>query len=40
MRNDNLIDIVTAVRNDASEEELKELFILANQKREPFNKST
>jgi len=40
MRNDNLIDIVTAVRNNASDEDLKELFIRANLKREPFNKSS
>lgn len=38
MRNDNLVDVLTPMRNRASDEELIELFKLANQKREPYNK--
>jgi cyclic pyranopterin phosphate synthase len=38
MRNDNLVDILGAVRKGATDEELKELFIQANQEREPYNK--
>jgi cyclic pyranopterin phosphate synthase len=38
MRNDNLIDILTPMRNGASDNELTELFKLANQKRQPYNK--
>jgi cyclic pyranopterin phosphate synthase len=38
MRNDNLTDILTPIRNGATDEELKELFLKANQLREPFNK--
>jgi cyclic pyranopterin phosphate synthase len=38
MRNDNLTDVLTPIRNGASDEELKELFVKANQLREPFNK--
>jgi cyclic pyranopterin phosphate synthase len=38
MRNDNLIDILTPMRNEASDNELTELFKLANQKRQPYNK--
>ncbi|RLI42543.1 GTP 3',8-cyclase MoaA [Candidatus Bathyarchaeota archaeon] len=37
MRNDNLVDILTPMRNGASDEELIKLFKLANQKREPYN---
>ena len=40
MRNDNLIDILTPIRNGANDEELKSLFIRANQIREPYNKSS
>jgi cyclic pyranopterin phosphate synthase len=40
MRNDNLIDILTPMRQGASDEELKTLFMRANQVREPYNKST
>lgn len=40
MRNDNLVDLLTPMRNGASDEELKELFALANQKRESYNKNT
>lgn len=39
MRNDNLIDILTPIRHSASDEELKQLFVRANQIREPYNKS-
>jgi cyclic pyranopterin phosphate synthase len=39
MRNDNLVDILTPTRQDASDEKLKALFIHANQLREPYNKS-
>jgi len=39
MRNDNLVDILTPLRNGASDEELTELFRSANLKREPFNKN-
>jgi GTP 3',8-cyclase len=37
MRNDNLIDILTPIRQGATDEELKELFVKANGLREPFN---
>lgn len=40
MRNDNLIDILTPLRNGASDEELTMLFMRANQIREPYNKTT
>jgi len=40
MRNDNLTDILTPIRDGASDEELKELFMKANSLREPYNKST
>ncbi|MGQ9624967.1 MAG: GTP 3',8-cyclase MoaA [Candidatus Bathycorpusculaceae bacterium] len=39
MRNDNLVDVLTPMRNGASDKELTELFKLANQKRQPFNKN-
>ncbi|MGZ4850530.1 MAG: GTP 3',8-cyclase MoaA [Candidatus Bathyarchaeia archaeon] len=39
MRNDNLIDILTSIRNGASDEQLKQLFAKANLLREPYNKS-
>lgn len=39
MRNDNLTDILTPIRQGASDEQLKQLFIQANQLREPYNKS-
>jgi GTP 3',8-cyclase len=38
MRNDNLTDILTPLREGASDEHLKELFMQANTLREPFNK--
>ena len=39
MRNDNLVEILTPMRQGASDEELKKLFVRANQLREPYNKS-
>ncbi len=39
MRNDNLVDILTPLRTGASDEQLEELFRLANQRREPFNRN-
>jgi GTP 3',8-cyclase len=39
MRNDNLTDILTPLRNGANDEQLTELFKLANQHREPFNRN-
>ncbi|MEM3578827.1 MAG: GTP 3',8-cyclase MoaA [Candidatus Bathyarchaeia archaeon] len=38
MRNDNLLDILTPMRNGAPDNELIELFKLANQIRQPYNK--
>ncbi len=38
MRNDNLTDILTPMRDGATNEELKSLFLKANELREPFNK--
>jgi cyclic pyranopterin phosphate synthase len=38
MRNDNLIDILTPMRKGENDLELMELFKLANQKRQPYNK--
>ncbi len=38
MRNDNLTDILTAIRSGASDEDLKQIFVKANELREPFNK--
>mgnify|MGYP001080629083 CR=1 FL=1 len=38
MRNDNLVDILASMRNGADDKELMELFKLANQKRQPYNK--
>ncbi len=39
MRNDNLVDFLMPMHQGASDEELKTLFIHANQLREPYNKS-
>lgn len=39
MRNDKLIDVLTPLRQSASDKELKALFIWANQLREPYNKN-
>lgn len=38
MKNDNLTDILTPIRQGASDKELKQLFIKANNLREPYNK--
>ncbi len=37
MRNNDLIDILTPIRNGANDQKLAELFKLANQKRQPYN---
>jgi len=39
MTNNNTIDILTPMRNDATDQQLAELFKLANQKRKPYNKN-
>lgn len=39
MRNDNLIDILTPIRNGATDQELARLFKLANQERQPYQTS-
>ncbi len=39
MRNDNLTDILTPIREGASDEQLSELFIKANLLREPYNRT-
>ena len=39
MRNDNLVDLLTPMRRGANDKELKELFVRANQVREPYNKA-
>jgi cyclic pyranopterin phosphate synthase len=39
MRNDNMVDILTPMRQGASDKELRELFYNANKAREPFNKA-
>jgi cyclic pyranopterin phosphate synthase len=39
MTNNNLVDILTPMRNGAADEELTELFKLANRKRQPYNKN-
>jgi cyclic pyranopterin phosphate synthase len=38
MRNDNLVDILTPMRNGAKDQKLMELFRLANLERRPYNK--
>jgi cyclic pyranopterin phosphate synthase len=38
MRNDNLTDILTPIRQGVTDEELKQLFVKANSLREPYNK--
>ncbi len=40
MRNDNLVDLLTPMRNGASDEELRALFARVNEQREPYNKTT
>lgn len=37
MRNDNLVDLLTSLRNGTSDKELGELFKLANMKRQPYS---
>lgn len=37
LRNDNLIDIITHIRNNESDEKLEEIFLNGIDKREPFN---
>jgi cyclic pyranopterin phosphate synthase len=39
MRNDNLTDILTTMRNGSSDEELARLFRLANKERQPYQTS-
>ena len=39
LRNDNLINIIDPLRNGASDEELKQLFLEGINKREPYNKT-
>jgi len=38
MVNTNLVDVLTPIRNGATDEELKELFVLAVKRREPYYK--
>jgi len=40
MKNNNLIDILTSIRQGASDEKLKQLFEKANKLREPYNNKT
>ncbi|MGO8807756.1 MAG: GTP 3',8-cyclase MoaA [Candidatus Bathyarchaeia archaeon] len=40
MRNDNLTDILTPIRQGANDLQLRQLFVQANQLREPYNKSS
>ena len=37
LRNDNLVDIITDIRNNASDDELENIFFKGINKREPFN---
>jgi cyclic pyranopterin phosphate synthase len=39
MVNNNLVDILTPMRKEASDEDLKDLFKQANQTRQPYNKN-
>jgi len=39
MRNDNLVDILTPIRNGANDEELTKLFLKAVKRREPYYKA-
>ncbi len=39
MRNDNLIDVLKPLRKGATDEELKKLFMQANQIRDPYNRA-
>ncbi|MEM2319184.1 MAG: GTP 3',8-cyclase MoaA [Candidatus Bathyarchaeia archaeon] len=38
MRNDNTVNVLTPMRNGATDQELIELFKLANERRQPYNK--
>ena len=38
LRNDNLVELISHIRNGESEEELEELFMKGIYNREPFNK--
>ena len=38
LRNDNLVELISHIRNGESEEKLEEIFIRGIDKREPFNK--
>jgi cyclic pyranopterin phosphate synthase len=40
MRKDNLVDLLTPIRNCVNDEKLKELFLEAVKKREPYYKAT
>lgn len=40
MRNDNLTNILTPIRHGANDLQLRQLFVQANQQREPYNKSS
>ena len=37
LRNDNLVDIISHIRNNESDEKLEEIFLKGIDKREPFN---
>jgi len=39
MKNDNLVDVLAFIRNDARDQELVELFRMANERRQPYNKN-
>jgi len=39
MRNDNLVDVLTPLREGASDNEIKQLFVVAVKRREPYYKS-
>ncbi len=39
MRNDNLVDVLTPMRQGASEKEIESLFIKTNKLREPYNRN-
>lgn len=39
MRNDNLVDVLTPMREGATDQELMALFIAANEKRQPFKEA-
>ena len=38
LRNDNLVELISHIRNNESEEKLEEIFLSGIYKREPFNK--